>query len=127
VLSIFSGLIATFITVPVLALIFIYLISYRLSNDRKKSFHRMVDYSTIFFIISVYTMVYVIWERSLLLPFLMLLITIAMVFAFLQWKYTQDIQLGKLLKGFWRFNFLLFFAGYCGLLIFGLVLRIFSI
>lgn len=123
-LSLLSGIIATLVTVPVLALIMIYFISMKLTKNKKKSFHHMVDYSTIFFILSVYALTYVIWERSFLWWILLFLIVLAMMLLFLQWKLTEDIQFKKLGKLFLRFNFLLFFTCYFGLMIYGLINRV---
>lgn len=122
-----SGLIATVITLPFIALFIIYFISFKLTKNKKKSFQHTVDFSTILFIISVYTLSYVIWEKSFLWLMILFFIVVAMILVFLQWKITEDIKLKRLLKGFWRFNFLFFFLGYFGLIFYGLYVRIVSI
>lgn len=126
-INILSWLIATIVTVPILSVLLIYFISMKITKNKKKSFQRSLDYSTLFFIFSVYYLTYAIWDQSFLWVILLILILIAMLFVFLQWKVKQEIEFRRAFKGFWRFNFLLFSLSYFGLLIFGLFHRLTSV
>lgn len=116
--------IATIVTIPILAIFIVYWIARFVTQNKKKSFHISVDISTLFFILAVHFLIIVIWGKSLLWIILLLLILIATVFVFLQWKINNEIIFKKVWKGFWRFNFLLFTLSYFSLVIFGLFQRL---
>jgi hypothetical protein len=44
----------------------------------------------------------------------------AVIFTVIHWKVKQEINIPLIFKGFWRFNFLLFFSAYIVLLVFGM-------
>ncbi len=51
------------------------------------------------------------------------MIVTAMVLVILNWKIKQEIDLKRVVKGFWRFNFILFFTAYIALTLYGIVYR----
>jgi hypothetical protein len=51
------------------------------------------------------------------------MILIAMIFVFVHWKVKEEIVLKKVMKGFWRFNFILFLLVYITLTLYGLIHR----
>lgn len=122
--DLFATILATSVTIPILVIFVVYWISRFVTKSRKNSLHLSVDFSTIFFIIAVHILITVIWGKSLLWIILLLLILIATVFVFLQWKFNNEIIFKKVWKGFWRFNFLFFSFSYFSLIIYGLLLRI---
>lgn len=123
-ITFFSWVIATIITVPMIALFLIYHTTFFLTKNKRKSFHNMINYSTVFFIISVYFLIYVIWEKAFFWTFILILISFAMFFLFLQWKFSEELLLRKVWKGFWRFCFIIFFLSYWILVFIGLFSRI---
>lgn len=118
---------ATFITVPILGFYFIYLISIKTTKNKKRSVKLAVDASSILFIFAVYYIAYEIWGMNILWVIITIFIVIAILFTFIHWKVSEDIHLYKLIKGIWRFNFLLFFAAYFLLSMYGLFVRIFFV
>ncbi|RXI98113.1 DUF3397 domain-containing protein [Anaerobacillus alkaliphilus] len=122
-----AWVVATLVTLPIICFYLIYIISVKTSKNKKKSIKLAVDLSASFFIIAVYYIAYEIWALSLFWVILILIIIVAMIFTVIHWKISEDIQLGKLIKGIWRFNFILFFLAYLVLSIYGLVLSIYSI
>lgn len=122
-----AWVVATFVTLPIFAFYLIYLVSVKTTKNKKKSIKLAVDTSAILFVIAVYFISYEIWSQSLLWLIITLIIIVAMLFTIIHWKVSEDIQLDKLLKGFWRFNFLLFFFMYLLLSVYGLVIRIYSL
>ncbi|PLR77494.1 DUF3397 domain-containing protein [Bacillus sp. V3-13] len=122
--SVFSFLIATFVTVPLLGYILIFVIAKQLTKNHRSSVQLALDISTFLLIISVHFLIVTIWDKSFLWIILLGMIGIAIVFAFLHWKIKHEINLASLFKGFWRFNFLLFFSAYILLIIFGLIQRV---
>lgn len=125
--SVLAGITATFVTIPVLSFLISYMILRKVTKNKRKSFHISTDIMTLFLILSVNYLSLVIWGESFLWLIALLLLVIAMITVFLQWKVQQDVQLKKVLKGFWRISFLLFFIGHIGLTIYGLVFRIYSL
>ncbi|MFN7250949.1 MAG: DUF3397 domain-containing protein [Anaerobacillus sp.] len=122
-----AWVVATFVTLPIFAFYLIYLVSVKTTKNKRKSIKLAVDTSAILFIIAVYFISYEIWSQSLLWLIITLIIVVAMIFTIIHWKVSEDIQLDKLLKGFWRFNFLLFVFMYLILSFYGLVIRIYLV
>ncbi len=122
-----AWVVATLVTLPIVCFYLVYLISVKTTKNKKKSMKLAVDVSTTFFIIAVYYIAYEIWGLSLFWALLSFIIIVAMIFTVIHWKVSEDIKLGKLLKGIWRFNFILFFLAYIVLSIYGLVVSIYSI
>jgi hypothetical protein len=116
-----SSIITIFLTVPLLGFFIIFIINKLITKNTRKSFHKALDYSTILFIMAVHFLVITIWEKSLFWLILLVLIIIAMFFVLIHWKIKGEILLPKVFKGFWRFNFLIFFAAYVSLTIFGIL------
>jgi Protein of unknown function (DUF3397) len=125
--SVLAGIMATFVTIPVLSFLISYMISRKVTKNKRKSFHISTDIMTLFLILSVNYLALAIWGESFLWLIALLLLVIAIITVFLQWKIQQDVQLKKVVKGFWRISFLLFFVGHIGLTIYGLVFRIYSL
>jgi Protein of unknown function (DUF3397) len=116
-----SSIITIFLTVPLLGFITIFIINKLITKNARKSFHKALDYSTILFIMAVHFLVITIWGKSLFWLILLVLIIIAMVFVLMHWKIKGEIILPKVFKGFWRFNFLIFFIAYVSLTLFGIL------
>jgi hypothetical protein len=119
-----SSIMATFVTLPMIAFLIFYVFARILMKNGKKAFLLTVDLSTFFFILSVYYLILVIWEKSFMSYIFMILIIICMIFLLLHWKFKQEIDIRKVMKGFWRFNFLFFSFCYICLVIFGLFKRL---
>lgn len=124
--SLIAGFAATIITLPVIGWLIFYIIMKLITNDNKKSFFFAVNISTFLLIFSVHFIAKEIWGQSFLGIILAVLIGIAMVFVFLHWKFRQEIQFRRVMRGFWRFSFLLFFSAYIILVIAGLVNSVLS-
>ncbi|MGD6833209.1 DUF3397 domain-containing protein [Sutcliffiella halmapala] len=117
---------ATIVTAPIFALFLFYVFARYFTKNNKRSFHAAVDSSTLFFILAVHFLVVIIWERSYLWIIMMVLVSIAMIMVITHYKIKQEIQFKKVFKGFWRFNFLLFFFAYFLLALFGVMKRIYE-
>lgn len=121
--TLLSSIISIFITFPFLGLIIVFFVTKFMSKNTRKSVHRALDYSTILFVISVHFLIVTIWGKSLIWLIILVMILIAMVFVFAHWKVKEEIILKKVVKGFWRFNFLLFLLAYLSLTLYGLIHR----
>ncbi|MBM7618886.1 uncharacterized membrane protein YoaK (UPF0700 family) [Bacillus tianshenii] len=124
--NIISVLFATIVTAPVLGLLMFYVCARYITKNNKRSFHVAVDTSTLFFILAVHFLIVIIWERSYLWIIMIVLVSIAMIMVITHYRIKQEIQFKKVFKGFWRFNFLLFFLAYFCLALFGVIQRIYE-
>jgi hypothetical protein len=123
-LSVVSALIATFITVPILVYILIFIISKLITKKHRKAVQISLDYSTIFFILSVHFLVLAIWGKSFLWAIFIFMIICAIIFVIINWKLKGEIIFSRFFRGFWRFCFLVFFITYLILTIYGVIKRI---
>ncbi|MFJ5761726.1 DUF3397 domain-containing protein [Neobacillus sp. NPDC093182] len=119
--SFISSIITIFLTVPLLGFFIIYVLNKLITKNARKSFHKALDYSTILFIVAVHFLLITIWGKSFFGLILLVLLVIAMFFVVIHWKIKGEIIFTKVFKGFWRFNFLIFFLAYISLTVFGIL------
>jgi hypothetical protein len=122
--GIFSSIIASFVTIPLLGYIIVFVISKCLTKKHHKSVRIALDFTTCFLVLAVHYLIKAIWGISLLWVIFIVMILVAVLFVLMHWKTRQEIDFVKVLKGFWRFNFLLFSCAYLLLLIYGLISRV---
>ncbi|MCA0987971.1 DUF3397 domain-containing protein [Guptibacillus algicola] len=118
------GIVATAVTAPLLAWYIVYIITVKVTKKKKYSIRLATDLSTLFFILSVHFICVELFQRSYLWIIFILMLIIAVAFTVLHWKTKEDISIRKVMKGAWRFNFLVFSTGYVLLLLIGLAHRI---
>jgi Ca2+/Na+ antiporter len=124
--AIFSSVVATFITVPLLGYILVFVISKQLTKHHRKSVLIALDVTTFFIILAVHYLLLVIWEKSFLWLIIIFIILTAIMFVILHWKTKKEINIPLVFKGIWRFNFLIFMSAYIFLLLYGLIKRVTS-
>ncbi|MDR6998009.1 DUF3397 domain-containing protein [Neobacillus niacini] len=122
-ITIFSTILSVLFVLPPLGFVAAYIFFRMITKNNRKCVQRALDYTTIFFIIAVHFLIITIWGKSLFWLIIVVMILIAMVFAVVHWKIKGEILFGKVLKGFWRFNFILFFLTYLALTFYGLIHR----
>ncbi len=122
--GIFSSIIASFVTIPLLGYIIVFVISKWLTKKHHKSVRVALDLTTFFLVIAVHYLIKVIWGLSLFWVICIVMILVAIMFVVIHWKTKQEIDFAKVFRGFWRFNFLLFSLVYLLLLIYGLISRV---
>lgn len=120
----FSGVIAALISVPLFGYLAVFIISKQLTGNHRQSVNLAIDFSTLLLVLSVHFLVLTIWERSFLWLILLVLFGFASLFVFIHWKYKGEIIIPKVFKGYWRFNFLLFFSAYIILVLLGVIQRL---
>lgn len=119
--TILSAVLTVFFTLPFLGSILVFIVIKIITKKSRKSLHKAVDYTTLLYIISVHFLIVTIWGKSFFWLIIILMIFIAMVFVFLHWKVKEEIILKKVFKGFWRFNFIVFFLAYITLTLYGII------
>jgi hypothetical protein len=117
---------ATFITAPILIYIIIFVISKLVIKNHRKAVQSAIDYSTVFFILSVHFLVLAIWGKSFLWAIFIFLFTCAIIFVIINWRLKGEIVFYRVFKGFWRFCFLVFFIAYLVLTVYGVIERVTS-
>lgn len=122
--GIFSAFVAALITVPMIGYLAVFIISKQITGNHRRSVNCAIDFSTFLLVLSVHFLIITIWERSYFWLILLVLLVLAALFVWIHWKFKKEIVLPKVFKGFWRFNFLLFFTVYIILVLFGLVQRV---
>ena len=110
--EIFSSIIATFVTIPLLGYIIVFVISKWSRKNITSLFELLLDFTTFFLVISVHYFIKAIWGISLFWVILIVMILVAILFVIIHWKTKHEIHFVKVFKGFWRFNFLLFSFAY---------------
>lgn len=116
-----THIISFFITVPMVASFIVYVISKVRLRNLWKAIHMMVDWTTLFYILAVMIMLFVLFERHFFGYILIFLLMALSVIIFNQWKKERDIQLKKAVKLLWRISFLLFFFLYGCLTVLGII------
>jgi len=122
--GIFSAFVAILITVPMIGYLAVFIISKQITGNHRQSVNLAIDFSTFLLVLSVHFLIVTIWGKSFLWLILVVLFGLAAVFVWIHWKYKEEIIMPKVFKGFWRFNFLLFFSAYIILVLFGLFQRL---
>ncbi|TMU87882.1 DUF3397 domain-containing protein [Bacillus sp. BHET2] len=122
--SVFSTIIAIFVMIPFLGYFISFILAKEILKNHRKAVHVAIDITTFLLIISVHFIVIAIWQTSYLWLIFLAICSIGVLFVITYWKVKGEIHYPKLLRGFWRMNFLLFFTAYITLMITGLILRI---
>ncbi|KOP82035.1 DUF3397 domain-containing protein [Cytobacillus solani] len=119
--SIFSSIIATFVTIPLLGYLLIFIICKQITKKHRRSVHIALDITTLLFVFSVHHLILTIWEHNYFWIIILFMLIIAIVFVLIFWKVKKEIDFSRVFRGYWRFNFLIFFMAYIVLTIIGLV------
>ncbi|MGG4169681.1 DUF3397 domain-containing protein [Rossellomorea vietnamensis] len=122
--SIFSTIIAIFVMIPFLGYFISFILAKEILKSHRRAVHIAIDITTFLLIVSVHFIVLAIWKTSYLWLIFIVVCSIGGLFAIMYWKAKGEIDYPKVLRGFWRVNFLLFFTAYITLMITGLILRI---
>lgn len=120
----FASIVATFITLPILGYLLVFIITKQVTKQHKRSVRVALDVSTFLLIISVHYLILSIWNKSFLWIILVLLLVSAVVYVTMYWKVKQEIDFLRVFKGYWRANFLLFFTAYIVLIVIGIFHRV---
>jgi hypothetical protein len=112
-----------FFTLPFTGSILVYFFIKLMTKNTRKSMHKALDYTTVLYIISVHFLIVTIWGKSLFWLIILIMILIAMMFVLVHWKVKEEIVLKKVMKGFWRFNFVVFLLTYISLTFYGIIYR----
>jgi hypothetical protein len=122
--GLFSAFVATLITVPMIGYLAVFIISKQITGNHRRSVNMAIDFSTFLLVLSVHFLTITIWDRSFLWLIMIILFGLAAIFVWIHWKFKEEIVMPRVFKGFWRFNFLIFFSAYIVLVLYGLFKRL---
>ncbi|MEK5324770.1 DUF3397 family protein [Aeribacillus sp. FSL M8-0254] len=123
-MGIVIGIIAFFVTFPLAAWL-LFLVLFRiLLKSKKKSFLLSVDVAAVFFAVSFWIKLSVIWHHQSFLWLLCLYLLLFLATAGLQFVFTDEIKWMKALKMMWRSSFLIFFLLSESMAIIGVIMYI---
>lgn len=125
-LEVIIYILAFFITIPVLASMIIYIGSMIRERNKRKAVHRMVNWTTFFYIVAVTIMLSLIFETNFIGIILILFLFALSFIIFIQWKRKRDVHFVKAAKILWRASFLLFTLLYGCLMVVGIVTHLLS-
>lgn len=114
-----NWIISILITLPIISLFLLYIIIRIFSDNKRKSLVLTIDFSTIFFIISVHFHFITIFKQSFLL-FILLVIGCLLLFVyFVEYRKSKSLSIKKITRKTWRLSFLLFVTSYIVLTVIG--------
>ncbi len=116
---------AMVITLPFPFLFLFYFFARKWYRHKQKALHQSVTVTAPIFIVSVHVLLFVLFERSFFAYIIIMLLLLLALSVVIQYKVHDEIRLFKAIKSFWRLSFLLFFAVYSSLSLFGLINRMF--
>lgn len=122
-----SWVVATLVTLPIIGYIIVFIVAKKWTKNHRRSVQMAMDLSTIFFIVSVHYLILAIWDKHLFWMILLMVLAIACSVVVVHYKMNQEIVFEKVLKGFWRLNFMCFFCVYSFLFIYGVISRIVTV
>jgi hypothetical protein len=108
-------------TFPFVSLVIILVILHVLVKNKKKSILLTIDFSTIFFIISVHFHLITIFKQSFLLYMIIGLLCLLLITYYVDSKKTKKFSIKNVFKKVWRLSFLIFFLSYLSLVVYGSV------
>lgn len=123
ILHIFINLISLALAFPFVVTLLIYLYFRVIREAKLKSFHKSIDYSTGFFLISVYFLETIYTRIPILSISIIVLLIIMSLVIIQQRKKDNEVNVKRALKLTWRVSFLIFASLYLSFSFYG-VLRI---
>lgn len=105
-------LLAIIILCPVLAFIAVLLICRKLRLNKYKAIGLAADMTTCLLFFSIPIAMQGLWDIGVMLPMLIVVLMIAIIFTYIDWRTKKEVEVKPLLKKIWRLYFLLFSMTY---------------
>jgi len=125
ILNLFIYFIACIIALPLLATWLVYIVSKRIYKHTWMAIHTAVNWTTLFYILSVLTILHTFYGRSFIGFIGVILFLMLSIIIFVQWKSRHEVVIVRAVKILWRASFLVFSLAYICLAILGVVYKIF--
>jgi hypothetical protein len=122
--TIVSSILALLITIPIIGYLLVFVIVKQATKNHRTAVRYGIDVTTMILLFAVHYMLLVIFNQSFFWMILIALLVIGVMFVLLHWHVKKEIIISKVLKGYWRLNFLLLSIAYFVLLMYGLTVRV---
>jgi hypothetical protein len=107
-----SSIAATTVTIPFLIYIAAFIILKMMLKDHQKAVAISIDLTTFFLILSVVNLISVIWSGSYACLVFVIMLLAGMFYLNIYRRQKREFIMIKVLRGYWRLNFLLFTVTY---------------
>lgn len=122
--SLIAGMTALSIIIPWVIYFIVYFIARFVYGNNRKATKLSIDFTTFFLILSVHFAIIAISGNSFLWLICIILMVIASTVVLVQYKVREEVDLKRVMKGFWRSTFLFFSTAYFLLVMAGITRRI---
>lgn len=116
--TVFTHVLATLVTWPVIVIILAYLIQFIWSGHHQRKVKRSVDISVPFFMAAIYFMFQEIWLMNLWFPITAVFIVVLGVTLLIYWRLFDEVLLVRALVTVWRIHFMFYFFTYIAVMTF---------
>lgn len=105
-------LLAIIIICPILAFIAVLLVCRKLRLNKYKAIGFAADITTGLLVFSIPIAMQGLWDIDVMVPMLIVVLMIAIIFTYIDWRTKKEVEVKPLLKKIWRLYFLLFSMTY---------------
>lgn len=105
-------ILASIIVFPIIAFLIMLIICRKLKINKHKAIGLAADVTTLILIFSVPIAIHSLWELSIWIPMLVVLLVVAIIITYTDWRTKKEIEVRQLLKKIWRVDFLLLSLAY---------------
>ncbi|WP_341322589.1 DUF3397 domain-containing protein [Solibacillus sp. FSL H8-0523] len=113
-------ILATIIIFPIIAFILTLIICRKFKLKKHKAIGLASDVTTVILLFSVPVAIRSLWGQSIWILMLVVLLILAIIFTYLDWRTKKEIEVQPLLKKIWRVYFLLLSIAYFTVWIIGM-------
>lgn len=113
--------ISVIIFCPILLFVIVYLIGRKVKIRGTHAFGAASDVTTFCLFFSVPLAIGVLWCVNVGVLLVMLALTMAMIFTYIDWRTKKEIEVKPLLKKIWRFQFLVLSTAYVVICVVGII------
>ncbi|MGG2053408.1 DUF3397 domain-containing protein [Lysinibacillus pakistanensis] len=113
--------ISVIIFCPILLFMIVYLIGRKVKIRGTHAFGAASDVTTFCLFFSVPLAIGVLWSVNVGVLLVMLALTMAMIFTYIDWRTKKEIEVKPLLKKIWRFQFLVLSTAYIVICVVGII------
>ncbi|WP_176222252.1 DUF3397 domain-containing protein [Tuberibacillus sp. Marseille-P3662] len=107
-MTVIAYILGVFITLPLITTALIYLVTHKLTGNRRKAFHYALDIGTVFVILCAQALMSYLWHRSFLGIVILIVSIVAIIYTIFYWRYRGEFEFKRVFRGIWRLNFLVF-------------------
>ncbi|MBD8035537.1 MULTISPECIES: DUF3397 domain-containing protein [Solibacillus] len=103
---------ATIILCPIIAFIAVMAVCRKLRIKKNRTIGLAADITTFLLFFSIPIAMRGLWDIGVMMPMLIIVLVIAIIFTYIDWRTKKEIEIKPLLRKIWRIYFLLFSFSY---------------